>query len=77
MPIAGGTSHLIEIVARAVREAGVPLVDAVGAASRTPARILGMSGERGALGEGLRADLLVVDEELRPVRVMRRGEWLS
>lgn len=77
MPIAGGTSHLVEIVARAVREAGVSLVDAVGAASRTPARILRMSGERGALVAGLRADLLVVDEQLRPVRVMRGGQWLS
>ncbi len=75
--IAGGTSALTEVVAFAVRQAGVPLVDAVRAASQTPARILGISGERGALMTGLAADVLVVDEELRMVRVMRRGEWLS
>lgn len=75
--IAGGTSHLLEVVACAVRKAGVPLVDAVRAASQTPARILGLAGQRGALLTGHVADLVVVDEELRPVRVMRRGEWLS
>ena len=75
--IAGGTSHLVEVVARAVREAGVSLVDAVRAASQTPARILGFTGERGALLEGHSADLVVVDEKLRPVRVMRQGEWLA
>lgn len=75
--IAGGTSHLVEVVARAVREAGVSLVDAVRAASQTPARILGVTGERGALLEGHSADLVVVDEKLRPVRVMRHGEWLA
>ncbi len=75
--IAGGTSHLVEVVGCAVRQAGVPLVDAVRAASQTPARILGQAGERGALLPGRVADLLVVDERLRPVRVMQRGEWLA
>ncbi|MDQ3616484.1 MAG: N-acetylglucosamine-6-phosphate deacetylase [Actinomycetota bacterium] len=74
--IAGGTSHLVEVVAGAVHRSGVPLVDAVRAASQTPARILGVADERGALMPGGTADLLVTDAELRPVRVMRRGEWL-
>ncbi len=74
--IAGGTSHLLEVVARAVHRSGVPLVDAVRAASQTPARILGVAHERGALMPGGAADLLVTDAELRPVRVMRRGAWL-
>lgn len=75
--IAGGTSHLVEVVARTVRHAGVPLVDAVRAASQTPARILGVGGERGALMTGRTADVLVTDEDLRALRVMRRGQWLS
>ncbi len=75
--IAGGTSHLVEVVARAVHHAGVPLVDAVRAASQTPARILGTAETRGALVAGCAADLLVTDENLRPVRVMRGGQWLS
>jgi N-acetylglucosamine-6-phosphate deacetylase len=32
---------------------------------------------RGAVMTGRAADLVVADEDLRPVRVMRRGEWLS
>lgn len=75
--LAGGTCHLIEVVSRAVRVAGVPLVDAVRAASQTPARILGLAGERGALLPGQAGDLVVVDETLRPLRVMKRGKWLA
>jgi len=75
--IAGGTSHLLEVVARAVRLAGVPLIDAVRAASQTPARILGVADQHGALMAERAADIVVTDEELRPVRVMRRGQWLS
>ncbi len=60
-----------------MHRAGVPLVDAVRAASQTPARILGVADTRGALMAGCAADLLVTDEELRPVRVMRGGQWLS
>ncbi|MBA3233443.1 MAG: amidohydrolase family protein [Propionibacteriales bacterium] len=77
LTIAGGTSHLIEIVARAVNRAGIPLVDAVRAASQTPARVLGVADEIGALQTGLSADLVLTDEVLRPIRVMRRGGWLS
>jgi len=75
--IAGGTSHLLEIVARVASRASVPLVDAVGAASRTPARLLGIDDRVGALAAGLRADVLVVDDALRLERVMHRGEWLT
>ena len=75
--IAGGTAHLVEIVACAVRDAGVPLVDAVRAASHTPARVLGIAHDAGALLPGCAGDLVVVDDDLRPLRVMRRGRWLT
>ena len=75
--IAGGTAHLVEVVATAVREAGVPLVDAVRAASHSPARVLGLDADRGALQPGLVADVLVVDEALALRRVMRAGNWLE
>jgi N-acetylglucosamine-6-phosphate deacetylase len=76
-PLAGGTARLVDVLRRTVRSAGVDLVDAVTAASRTPARLLGLEHELGALRPGLRADLLVVDDDLRPVRVMSRGRWLA
>ena len=73
--IAGGTAHLIDVV-RTTWHGGVDLVDAVFAASRQGAGILGDESV-GALAPGLRADLVVVDEELRPVMVVRRGEAVA
>ncbi|RPF20175.1 N-acetylglucosamine-6-phosphate deacetylase [Myceligenerans xiligouense] len=70
--IAGGTAHLVDVVRRTV-SAGVPLLDAVRSASAVPARVLGLDRELGTLARGLRADVLVADEELRPRRVLRRG----
>ena len=69
--IAGGVAHLLDVV-RSTAAAGVPLVDAVRAASTTPATVLGLA-DRGALVAGLRADVVVVDEELRARRVLRAG----
>ena len=59
-----------------VLEAGVPLRDAVRAASLTPARALGLP-DVGALRAGLRADVLVVDDDLRLRSVLRAGHRLG
>ncbi|NNH74820.1 N-acetylglucosamine-6-phosphate deacetylase [Nocardia uniformis] len=74
--IAGGTSHLLQCVAWAVRECGVRLEDAVRAATLTPARTAGLE-EIGDLAVGCYADLIVVDDDLRLRRVLRRGGWLA
>ena len=73
--IAGGVAHLVDVV-RQVVAAGIPLVEAVRAAATTPAEVLGRR-DIGALVVGRRADLLVTDADLRPVRVMRGGEWVA
>ncbi len=73
--IAGGVATAVEVVRWCVQEAGVALVDAVAAASRTPALAMGWP-DRGALEAGLRADVLVVDAAFDPVRVMRSGSWV-
>ncbi len=70
--IAGGTAHLLDVVRRTVA-GGVPLVDAVLAAATTPALVLG-DPSVGALEAGRRADVLLTDEGLRPLRVWRAGE---
>jgi N-acetylglucosamine-6-phosphate deacetylase len=74
--IAGGTSTLLRVVATAVA-AGVPVPDAVRAASEAPARVLGVAGGRGGLDPGMAADLVVTGEDLTVRRVMRAGRWLS
>lgn len=71
--IAGGTAHLLDVVRFSVQDAGIDLVDAVRAATATPARVLGREGSIGTLAAGARADLLLVDADLRARRVLRAG----
>lgn len=73
--IAGGTAHLLDVV-RTTADGGVPLVDAVYMASTGPARVLG-DATVGALEAGRRADLLVTDADLRPLRVIRHGQEVT
>ncbi|MEV7622038.1 N-acetylglucosamine-6-phosphate deacetylase [Actinoplanes sp. NPDC089786] len=73
--IAGSTLTMDAALRRAVG-AGIPLTDACLMASTTPARVLGRSDEVGALEAGLRADLVVLSDDLRVKRVMRAGEWI-
>jgi N-acetylglucosamine-6-phosphate deacetylase len=74
--IAGGVATLLDVVRRCVAEAGIPLLDVVTAASVTPAQALGLTGV-GSLAAGHRADVVVVDDDLRLARVLRRGSWLA
>lgn len=69
--VAGGTDHLIDVVRSSVA-AGVRLVDAVRAASLTPAEVLGRR-DVGALEVGRRADLVVTSADLVVQRVVRGG----
>jgi N-acetylglucosamine-6-phosphate deacetylase len=73
--IAGGVATLLEVVRWCVTEAGVPLADAVTAASATPAAVMGW-GDVGALAPGRRADMVAVDDDLQPVCVLRAGRWV-
>lgn len=73
--IAGSTIALDAAVRHAVGTAGVPLVRAVAAATRTPATLLGRS-DIGVLAPGARADAVVLDGELRVSRVLHGGRWL-
>ncbi|BDT93843.1 N-acetylglucosamine-6-phosphate deacetylase [Nocardia sputorum] len=74
--IAGGVSTLLECVARAVRESGVPLRDAVRAATSVPAAALGLT-DIGDLRPGRFADILTVSDNLHLRGVLRRGQWLT
>jgi N-acetylglucosamine-6-phosphate deacetylase len=71
--IAGGTSHLLDVVRFCVQEAGVDLARAVRAASTVPARVLGGQEEFGTLRAGLRADVVLADADLRAQSVLRGG----
>ncbi len=73
--IAGGTAHLLDVV-RGTVAGGVGLVDAVRAASATPAAVLGRP-DLGALEAGRRADVVVTDDGLAVLGVMVAGEWVD
>jgi N-acetylglucosamine-6-phosphate deacetylase len=51
----------------------VTIVDAARMASTTPARVIGRADQIGAVAQGLYADLVLLDEQLRVVEVLRRG----
>jgi N-acetylglucosamine-6-phosphate deacetylase len=72
--LAGGTARLVDVVRHTVA-AGVPLADAVLAATGTPARLLGRP-DVGRLVAGMRADVLVTDRDLNPTAVLRAGRWV-
>jgi N-acetylglucosamine-6-phosphate deacetylase len=61
--IAGSALTMDRAVKRMVEEAGIPLVDVIGAASATPARLLGLD-DRGVVAVGARADLVALGRDL-------------
>lgn len=75
--IAGSVTDLAACVKVAVRQMGVPLEDAVLAATLTPARAIGIDDERGSLEAGKIADVVVLDEELDVKHVIVRGRLLQ
>lgn len=75
--IAGGTATALAVLRRTVRDAGVDLVDAIRSATATPARLLGIHGDRGVLRTGMRADLIVTDSDLESPTVYKNGELWS
>lgn len=75
--IAGSVTDLAACVRHAVREMDVPLEDAVLAATLTPARAIGIDGERGSIEAGKVADLVVLDEDLNIKHVVLRGKRIG
>lgn len=74
--IAGGTATLLDVV-RSTVAAGVPLQDAVQAATAVPASVLGLSPQVGDLRAGMRADIVVADRDLHLAGVLRQGDWVT
>ena len=73
---AGSTTLLPKMLPVLIDVVGIPLVEAVRMTTLTPARIIGLDGERGSLEPGKRADLVVFDDAFAPQRIMLGGEWV-
>jgi len=72
--LAGAHLDMASAVRNAVSLAGLPLEDALRAATLTPARFLGLDKERGALVPGARADLVALTQELTVVATWVDGD---
>jgi len=74
--LAGSTLTMDNALRNTVLSVGVPIEQAAVSASLTPARALGLEDRIGTLEPGKYADLVVLDDDLRVVAVMRRGRWV-
>ncbi|MEY9459647.1 N-acetylglucosamine-6-phosphate deacetylase [Bradyrhizobium ottawaense] len=70
--LAGAHLTMIEAVRNAVALIGIPLVDALIMASRTPASFLGLGSVLGRIAPGYRADLVAFDPNFEVV-----GTWIG
>lgn len=75
--LAGSTLTMDAAFRNLVRGAGIDLLDAVRATSGRPAEMLGIADRTGSLRAGLAADVVVLDRDLRPTKVLRQGEWVK
>ncbi len=71
--LASGVVGMDECVRTFHRLTGVPLVEVLRMASLTPARIVGVEALTGSIAPGKRADLVVLDAELRVQQVFVAG----
>jgi N-acetylglucosamine-6-phosphate deacetylase len=75
--LAGSTLTMDAAFRNLVRNCGLTIREAVTASATRPAAVLGLAEETGALSVGLAADLVVLDQDLRPKSVLARGEWVK
>lgn len=72
-----GSTLTMDAALRHAVTAGIEMSDACRMVATTPARAIGLGDRLGALQVGLQADLVVLDDELNVLRVMRGGEWVE
>ncbi len=71
--LAGSVTNLMGCVRFAVKHVGITLGTAVKCATINPAKSIGIYDEVGSISEGKAADILLIDEQLRLVRIIHNG----
>ena len=74
--LAGSSIHLMEGLRRAVGF-GIPLTDAVYAATKAPAAVIGREKEIGSIEKGKYADFIILDSELNVKAVYINGKCIN
>ncbi len=72
--IAGSCATMDRLIRTAVKDAGIPLEDAVRMASETPALIMGVYDRKGSICKGKDADIIIMDKNLKLTHVLAMGE---
>ncbi len=72
--IAGSVTNLFDCFRTAVLDMGIPLEWALLAATRNPARSLGIEAEVGSIAPGKYADCLLLDRDLNIKAIFKRGK---
>ena len=75
--LAGSTLTQDRALRLAIERVGVPLAEAVGAVTLTPARVLGLESRHGLLAPGYVADAVQLDSQWQVRRVWANGEALG
>lgn len=72
--IAGSVTNLMKCMKNVVQNMHIPLEQAVESATETPARSIGIFNECGSIAKGKRADIVLLDEDLRIKSIILAGK---
>lgn len=75
--IAGSCATMDRLIRTAVKEAGIPLEDAVRMASETPALIMGVYDRKGSICKHKDADIIIMDKNLNLTHVIAMGRLVG
>jgi N-acetylglucosamine-6-phosphate deacetylase len=75
--LAGSTLTMDQALRRSVKDSGLSIEMASAAASRNPARVLGLEASIGSIAPQRQADLVVLDDDLQVTAVMAAGVWCA
>ena len=71
--LAGSILKINEAIKNIMKFTGIGFIDAVRCATENPAKNLGMFNEIGSIKEGKKADLVVVDKDIKVYQTIKEG----
>jgi N-acetylglucosamine-6-phosphate deacetylase len=75
--LAGSTLTMDEAFRRAVRDAGLSMIEAAEVTALSPARTLGLAHRTGSIERGKSADLVILDDDLNLTAVYKSGQLVG